>query len=180
MPKTTLMWLMPFTMRVARPMARGRQRLILVLGPMSTVIVSTYRELSSKAEEACLALAMADSNNFRTGRAAALFVNFKTSSAAFTSIPRTRSAITRTLRGDILTKRALALASIKSSPNFFWGGKSAFQKQLANFDTRPSEFILFEKQPFPVLCLPQREALITTSKPARQGNPQTNFANDSA
>jgi len=38
-----VMWLRPFWIRVARPMARGRQRRMCLLGALSTKAVSTKR-----------------------------------------------------------------------------------------------------------------------------------------
>ena len=43
------MWLRPFWMRVARPMARGRQRRMCLLGALSTKAVSTKRRVEVDA-----------------------------------------------------------------------------------------------------------------------------------
>ena len=76
------MWLRPFWMRVARPIARGRQRRMCLFGALSTKAVSTNSLSRSTPGLVVRAFATALSMSFfRTG-APALFVNSSSWSAS--------------------------------------------------------------------------------------------------
>lgn len=95
------MWETPLVTRVARPMARGRQRRMFLFGPLSTVAFEMKSASTSCVGFFTRALATADSITvFRTG-APALVVNSRSCSATAASLPRTRLAIMRALRGEM-------------------------------------------------------------------------------
>lgn len=102
----------PFWIWVARPIARGRQRRMFLLGPLSTVAL-----LMKSASRSCpgfftFALDTALSITLRRTGAPALGVNSRSCSASVASLPRTRFAIIRALRGEMRACIALALAII--------------------------------------------------------------------
>lgn len=98
--------------RVARPMARGRQRRAFLFGPLSTLALEMKSASRSCWAFFTLAFATALSISlWRTG-APAFVVNWSSWSASAASLPRTRLAIIRALRGEMRAYIALALAII--------------------------------------------------------------------
>src|SRR5699024_7970506 len=102
--------------RVARPLARGRNR--LRVGPSSTyaaLMTSTFSSNASPAWSALTrALAIALSTTLRTVSAAACGANRSTLTASVARWPRMLSTTRRAFRGVTRTYRACALASIDS------------------------------------------------------------------
>src|SRR5258708_3515528 len=99
-------------MRVARPIARGRQRRRCLFGALSTNAVSTNKVSTSTLGLCVLALATALSISFLTIGAADLRVNSSNCRASPAPRPRTRSTMTRALRGLIRVNRAIALLTM--------------------------------------------------------------------
>src|SRR5437763_2780106 len=101
-------------MRVARPRARGRQR--LSVGPSSAKQAETY---SSSAATGCSwwcsPLAMADPSTLPTTVAASRSLSRRVSTARSASRPRMRSRTSRTLYGDTRRYRARARNEVVSS-----------------------------------------------------------------
>src|SRR3989338_1289263 len=88
-----VMWLVGFFIWAPLPRARGLMRLKTI--PPLTSILEMYRS----AAEASLALAMADLISLAMGSEPRLGSMVKSASAWLADLPRTRSAMRRTLRG---------------------------------------------------------------------------------
>src|SRR5918911_3162972 len=98
-------------MRVARPSARGRNR--LSVGP-SSIHARVTTSSSAGRPRLCSALAIADSRTLPIGVAAPRWVNLSTRRASSTWRPRMRFTTRRALVGEIRTKLAEARASCAS------------------------------------------------------------------
>ena len=94
--------------RVARPIARGRQRRMYLFGALSTDALLTKSASTSTPGDCWRALATALSMSFSRTGAPAFCVNSRSCSASPASRPRTRSTIIRALRGLIRANLALA------------------------------------------------------------------------
>src|SRR4029078_4123813 len=105
------MWEMPLVIRVARPIARGRQRRLNLFGPLSTAALLT--KSASTSAPSWRALATALSMILRRIGAPLFCVNWSSWIASAASRPRTRSAIMRAFRGAIRENLALALLPIR-------------------------------------------------------------------
>src|SRR5690349_6977117 len=103
------MWLVRFRMREPRPLARAYMRFIA--GPSSTKMRETFSS-STSAPRLFSALATAESSTLRTRWAAFLLVNWSTSLARPTGMPRTRSATRRAFCAEMRALRRIALASV--------------------------------------------------------------------
>jgi len=90
------MWLLRRLIGEADPRARGINRLYVV--PLSTVTLVMLKW--STFLPACDALAAADLITLANGPDARLSTNCREARASFTFLPRTKSAIKRTFRGD--------------------------------------------------------------------------------
>ena len=106
------MWETPLVTRVARPMARGRQRRMFLFGPLSTVALEMKRASTSCPGLLIRAFATALSTTFLRTGAPAFVVNWRSWSASAASFPRMRLAIIRALRGEMRAYIALALEII--------------------------------------------------------------------
>src|SRR6266545_4513531 len=102
-PSSTYTWLVFFSTRYARPIARAMKRRIF--GPWSTVSVFTNSASTSTRPPFCSAFATAERSSFASGSAAACDVYLSIASASPTLRPRTSSATSRTLRGATRRKR---------------------------------------------------------------------------
>ena len=90
----TVMWQVRLRMRVARPRARGRHRLIVV--PSSAKQAETNSS-SGSSSSLCSALATAERSSLPTRMAASRSVKRRMSSASPTGLSRIRSSTSRTL-----------------------------------------------------------------------------------
>src|SRR5690606_22754394 len=119
---TTVMWLVRFRIRPARPWARGWYR--LSVGPSSTnasVITSSPSSNRSFARSALTrALAIALRTTLSTGSLAACGAKLSTVTASAACLPRIRSTTRRAFIGVTRTNRACALASIAVLPSCLW------------------------------------------------------------
>src|SRR5262245_40558535 len=104
---------MRFKSGVARPCARGSQR--LSVGPAPATASFTNRS-SIRTLPACSALATADFSTFCTMRAPYLGVNSSVLCACSTVRPRISSSTWPHLRGVMRTNRWIALASMSALP----------------------------------------------------------------
>src|SRR3990167_8739429 len=104
---TTVMWLVRLRIRTPRPLAREWKR--RRVGPPSTWMVATLSS-STSAPSLCSALAMADSSTLRTCPAAFLGLNWSSSRARATGIPRIWSATRRPFCADTRTYFRMAVA----------------------------------------------------------------------
>src|SRR5579875_2550547 len=106
-------WLVRFRIRVARPIARGRKRLIV--GPSSACAALTTRS-SPTSSWLCSALATADSSSLLQSRAIALGVTARIARASSTDLPRMWSHTSRALRALERTYFACARTTGAGSP----------------------------------------------------------------
>ena len=106
---TTVMWLMPFWIGVARPIARGRQRTMMPFGRLVRERGLDVEPVEVDVLLLLLRVAIALLSSLLTSGAAALRVNFSWSMATATSWPRTMFSTTRALRVEIRAYFKLAL-----------------------------------------------------------------------
>src|SRR5690606_39264143 len=116
---TTVMWLVRFRIRPARPWARGRNR--LSVGPSSpnaSAMTSSFSSNEAFARSAFTrAFALALRTTLSTGSPAACGAKLSTVTASEACLPRIRSTTRRAFCGVTRTNRACALASIAVLPS---------------------------------------------------------------
>src|SRR6266545_7530401 len=138
-PSSTYTWLVFFSTRYARPIARAMKRRIF--GPWSTVSVLTNSASTSTRPPFCSAFATAERSSFASGSAADCGVNFSIASALPTFCPRTSFATSRTLRGAMRRKRSeacgpaagVAAFALRAGAFFSAAGASAFGAAFSAF-----------------------------------------------
>src|SRR5690606_19608382 len=108
------MWLVRFTMRLPRPLARAWKR--FMSGAASTWMAETFSS-SMSAPWLCSALATADSSAFSTSSAPFFGMKRSCESARPTRLPRTTSAISRTFCGEICAYFSLEYVCMTSASN---------------------------------------------------------------
>src|SRR6185503_17852183 len=126
-------WLVRLRMRVARPMARGRNR--LSVGPSSAVTANTNRS-SPISSWLCSALAIADSSTLLQSRATARGVCARIARASCTDLPRMWSHTRRALRAEVRTYLAWARTSTVS-PSRRAGARRAGAASVAGSSAAP-------------------------------------------
>lgn len=161
----------PFWTCVARPCARGRQRRMFLLGPLSTVALLMKSASRSWPGFFTLALETALSMTLRSTGAPAFGVNSRSWSASVASLPRTRFAIIRALRGEMRACIALALAIIGET----FGGKEPRAVARAGSWGEGVGLLLSVVRPLPLTaCGPPETAALARALEAgwrREGRP---------